>query len=164
MTAVVGIDPGAKGSICFLDSVTKEILFADTPQGYGDAQRILKALVTIHLKNPIQMIGIEDVHSIYGMSAKSNFSFGFNVGQVHTIAEMTDIGIDLVQPKIWQAGCGIRFKPKMKSADRKRIVADTAIRLYPSADIFGPKGGLLDGRADSLMIAHYLLIKYGNTT
>ena len=164
MTTVVGIDPGAKGSLCILDSVTKQILFANTPQGYGDAQSILKAILAEHQRNPIQIIGIEEVHSIFGTSAKSNFSFGFNVGQIHTLAEMTDIGIDLVQPKVWQASCGIRFKPKMKPADRKKIVGDAAIRLYPSAKIFGPKGGLLDGRADALMLAHHLVIKYGGST
>ena len=162
MTALVGIDPGAKGSICILDFETKEILFCNTPQGYGDAQRILKALISEHQRNPILMIGIEEVHSIYGMSAKSNFSFGFNVGQIHTLAEMTDIGIDLIQPKVWQAGCGIRFIPKLKPSERKKIVGDAAIRLYPSAKIYGPKGGLLDGRADALMIAHYLATKYGS--
>ena len=49
----------------------------------------------------------------------------------------------------------------MKPADKKKHVASIAMQLYPKANLSGPKGGLLDGRADALMIAHYLSIKYG---
>ena len=35
----------------------------------------------------------------------------------------------------------------------KKEVADIASRLYPKAELHGPKGGLLDGRSDALMIA-----------
>jgi hypothetical protein len=52
----------------------------------------------------------------------------------------------------------------MKPADKKKFVASIALQLYPKAPLFGPKGGLLDGRADALMIAHYLSIKYGTQT
>jgi len=115
-----------------------------------------------HLNNEIHFIGIEDVHSIHGTSAKSNFNFGFNVGVLHAIADITQIGFDLIKPKEWQKVVGVPTqKPKTAPAVRKKAIAAVALRLYPTALLYGPRGGLLDGRADALMIAHYLSIKYG---
>ena len=37
----------------------------------------------------------------------------------------------------------------------KKQVAEIAQSLYPTAELHGKRGGLLDGRADALMIAHY---------
>lgn len=51
----------------------------------------------------------------------------------------------------------------MSQADKKKTVAAKALQLYPDAELHGPKGGLLDGRADALMIAHFLTIKYGGS-
>jgi len=158
----VGIDPGAKGSFCLLDPIRKTMEFKPTPTLDVTAAVIYDWLM--NYKPHIHMIGVEEVHAIFGTSAKSNFSFGFNVGQVRTIASMTGIGVDLVQPKVWQKGCGITFKKGMKAPAKKQLIAATALRLYPSAPLYGPQGGLLDGRADALMIAHHLSLKYGITT
>jgi len=153
---VVGIDPGAKGSLCLLDTTSKHITFLST--------YVSPALIYdwLNAYSPIHMIGMEDVHAIYGTSAGSNFKFGFNVGLLHGIIECTRIGMDLIQPKVWQKETGIRFKKGMTPAQKKRVVANKALQLYPKAasSLYGPKGGLLDGRSDALMIAHYLGIKY----
>lgn len=115
-----------------------------------------------HKRYGIIMIGIESVHSVFGMSAKSNFTFGYNVGGINMLMESTGIGIDHVTPKVWQKGVGIMAKkPPRKPPELKKAVAGLAARLYPDAPLFGPRGGLLDGRSDSLMIAHYMALKYG---
>jgi len=155
MVMFVGIDPGAKGSLCALDPNTKSITFLSTLQTPHLIYDWLNAL------SPIRMLAIEEVHSIYGTSAGSNFKFGFNVGMLHGIVGATRIGMDTVQPKIWQKQTGVQFRPKMTMAQKKKTVAAKAIQLYPDAELYGPKGGLLDGRADALMIAHFLTIKYG---
>lgn len=160
MALYLGIDPGAKGSLCLLDSITKDVKFLDTPPIHS-ALAIFTAINTFHNTYHIQHIAIEDVHAIFGTSAGSNFKFGFNTGVLHGIVGSTGIGFELVTPKVWQKDCGVRFKPKMKAADKKKVVAAICEQLYPSASIRGPKGGLLDGRSDALMIAHYLYIKYG---
>ena len=104
----------------------------------------------------IAIIMIEDVHSLHGMSAKSNFNFGYNLGAVTAICKASGLGVDKVTPKIWQKGIGI--KPKDPSI--KKSVANIALSLYPTAQIHGPKGGLLDGRSDALMIAHHTFKTY----
>lgn len=164
MALFIGIDPGAKGSLCLLDTATKQMEFMHTPGGLVTSLEVYTWVCMNHLNHTINAIAIENVHAIYGTSAKSNFNFGFNTGALHGIIGCTGIGLEMVQPKLWQKQCGIVFKPKMRPADKKKTVAAVALQLYPKADIFGPKGGLLDGRADALMIAHYLSIKYGITT
>ena len=69
----------------------------------------------------------------------------------------------MVTPKTWQKACGIAFKPKSAPAEKKRVVAAKAHQLYPSAALHGPRGGLLDGRSDALMIAHHMMLKYGGS-
>ena len=114
-------------------------------------------------------IAIEDVHSLGGMSAKSNFQFGRNLGLIEAVTYLADgvYNIEYVQPKVWQKACGITFKYPLladtatKAKWRKNWTATVAQDLYPNAELHGPKGGLKDGRADALMIAHYLKLKYG---
>jgi hypothetical protein len=161
MSFFIGIDPGAKGSLCLLDTSTSEIEFHDTPGLTISPTQVLRWLNT---RNRTRMIGLEKVSSIRGASAGSNFKFGFNVGAITAIAECSQIGVDLIPPKTWQKGCGIVFKKGTAPAARKRVVAHAAQQLYPMAPLHGPRGGLLDGRADALMIAHYLSIKYGSNS
>lgn len=153
----VGIDPGAKGSLCSLDIDTKSITFLAT----SESPHLI--CEWLYEREPIRIIGIEEVHSIYGTSAASNFKFGYNVGLLHGIVGATRIGMDTVQPKIWQKQTGVLFRKNMSQADKKKTVAAKALQLYPDAELHGPKGGLLDGRADALMIAHFLTIKYGGS-
>lgn len=99
---------------------------------------------------------IEDVHAIFGSSAKSTFNFGFNVGILHGIIRTLNLPLDLVQPKAWQKHAGVMAKGKLI----KNEVKDIGQRIYPGAQVFGPKGGLLDGRSDALLIASYCKFKH----
>lgn len=160
MAAYLGIDPGAKGALCILDSNSKQLWFMNTPGIDITPRAVYDWILDLNLITPIKRIAIEDVHAIYGTSAGSNFKFGMNTGMLHGIIGATGFGYELVTPKVWQKGCGVRFKKGMKAPDKKRAVASLALQLYPSALLYGPQGGLLDGRADALCIAHYLSIKY----
>jgi hypothetical protein len=87
------------------------------------------------------------------MSAKSNFGFGKNLGIVTAIAKIATNGqaVKTVAPKVWQKYVGVTVRGKAI----KKQVAEIANTLYPTANLYGKRGGLLDGRADALMIAHY---------
>ncbi len=99
-----------------------------------------------------------------GMNAKSNFQFGRNLGLLEVIIHYAFNEVEYIQPKAWQKACGIKFEyPKkatasQKSKIRKETTAARCLELYPNADIYGPRGGLMDGRADALMIAHTLTL------
>ncbi len=144
----VSIDPGLSGSWCALLPNRNKAIFKKTTD---DPLETLEWLNTLKSEFNLRLIMIEDVHSILGMSAKSNFSFGWNVGEVNLIAKMSKVMVDRVTPKKWQKFIGV----KEKGPAIKKEVADIALRLYPTAELFGPRGGLLDGRSDALMIAHY---------
>ncbi len=89
-----------------------------------------------------------------------NFSFGFNLGSVHALLHACGIGFSLVQPKVWQKAIGAPSKKFLDGEmELKQAIADIAEMLYPQAELYGPKGGLKDGRADALMIAHYLYLQ-----
>lgn len=152
----IGIDPGAKGSICILDPVDGIAEFIKTTE---NAKEFLAAITEINTCAIIRCIMIEDVHSIFGMNAKSNFNFGYNVGRVNTLAEATGFMVDKVQPKKWQKTVGVKSTTKSGPAMKKEV-AEICGRLYPKISVHGPKDGLDDGKSDALMIAHYCYLTH----
>ena len=152
-TAIVGIDVGAKGSFCLLIPNTKQVAFMPTTSKPVD---LLAWISQIQEEYNLKVIMIEDVHSIFNVSAKSNFSFGYNAGIVNSISSCSGATVDLVQPKKWQKAIGVKKKGK----EIKKEVAGICERLYPNVNVRGPRGGLLDGLSDSLMIAHYAYLNY----
>ena len=161
--AVIGCDPGAKGAMCLLwvqDDQPAKIAFIDHKHGalalFVWLQQVAGEVVGI------RKIMLEDVHSLFGMSAKSNFNFGKNLGIVETLLKLQDIPMEVVQPKLWQKTVGVDIPKEIKGTKRSKAiktrVAELCEELYPGCKIWGPKGGLMDGRSDSLMLAHYALI------
>ena len=147
---IAGIDPGVNGAIAVLDSENTDSV----------ALLNLKKTTINNIHNWLHSqlrfrgseIWVEDIHSMYGMSAKSNFSFGRNLGTILTITELLKgIPPKTVTPKVWQKYVGVTTKGKAI----KKQVAKIAQYLYPQAELHGKRGGLLDGRSDALMIAYY---------
>ena len=145
---VCGIDPGVSGALCVLDEVDPAYvaLLDLRKHSIYDATRWLV------LQN-VDVVWLEDVHSLFGMSAKSNFGFGRNLGIVIAISQIVTRGVEakLDTPKVWQKYIGVTVKGKAI----KQQVAQLAASLYPSAVLHGKQGGLLDGRSDALMLAYY---------
>lgn len=159
MELILGVDPGAKGGVCALahphfntelSVATYEFIeLSKNPKEIFDWFRELKNGHTI------RGVWIEEVHSLYGMSAKSNFSFGYNVALPNYIAEILELPTVKVPPKTWQKVVGVIGSRK----DLKNQVADLAKVHYPHAPLYTPRGRLLDGFSDALMIAHYGYLK-----
>ena len=152
----VGIDPGSSGAIAVLDSLNPDSIALLDLKKHSIFE--ISSWLTSRYKNieyeeeAIVKIWVEDIHSMYGMSARSNFGFGRNLGIVLTISEMlTGVTPGMVAPKVWQKYIGVTAKGKAI----KRQVANIAQYLYPQAELHGKRGGLLDGRSDALMIAFY---------
>lgn len=160
MSYYIGIDPGAKGYLCLLDPSGPVIKFVKNPTSLKDMHVVRKEL---RIYAPVvKHVAIEDVHSLYGMSAKSNFKFGYNLGFITALVccYLPYNSITLVQPKKWQAQVGAPSQKFLgKEMKLKQAIADIAEALYPNAELYGPKGGLQDGKADALMIAHWLYLQ-----
>lgn len=157
----IGIDPGTKGALCFLDLSCPKPLFIDLDPNKRAAVTILETLRDAsYMKGAL--VALEDVHSLPGMSAKSNFAFGGMLWRIRTILDCVPITYELVQPKVWQKVVGAPTRKFLNGEmDLKAAIADLAQGYYPEATLHGPKGGLLDGRSDALMLAHYLRLKHG---
>lgn len=142
---IAGIDPGAKGAVCIYGPHSLDLVDIDAISW----ETLITTLSTV------DRVFVEQVRSLPGMSARSNFSFGYNVGQLDTAIELAGLSPTKVLPKVWQREVGVSIPPKTNSKDRKLITAKRCLELFPNAEIYGPKGGLKDGRSDAILIAHY---------
>jgi hypothetical protein len=164
MQVVIGVDPGTNGAICVLDITTDgNPRFLPAPSAKFGVRECVEGLVALIGDDEILAVAIEDVHSIFGMSANSNFNFGKNVGMAHAVIDMVYIAKPyLIQPKKWQTAVGAPTSKQVGGPQElKKAVAQLGKYLYPTASLYGPRGGLMDGRSDSLMIAHSM--KVGGT-
>lgn len=148
MKSWLAIDPGANGAICHLyeDGSTAFLDFkTDCLSGYA---------VYIDNISTSTMIGVESVHAMRGQGVTSMFSFGQRLGELEGLLVALKRGYDKIRPQTWQKACNIPAKSGKKGTH------EVMSRLYPSAILTGPKGGILDGRCDALGIAHYLRKTY----
>ena len=143
----IGIDPGAKGSMCLISN--GKVVFKDFD--LKDYSSTLKAF----LDTDELMVAIEKVHAMPGQGVSSSFSFGQRLGELEGMLTALQIPYELVAPRDWQKACGIPTK-----SDKKGI-ASVIQKLYPTAELYGNKGGLRDGRSDALGLAHFIRLKYG---
>jgi hypothetical protein len=159
---VLGIDPGRKGALCLLSYDGEPYWIKDMPGSYAD-WRVLSQTLN-HLPSIIHA-ACEDVHSLYGMSAKSNFQFGGLVKTVQTIVGMSlpmNCLYEMIQPKKWQKDIGLVFPKGTEPKERKQLAYEHALSILPSieSDVRGSRGGLLDGRVDAFLIARSLWNRY----
>ena len=154
MRVWVGIDVGTKGAICALRE-DNQAIFLNTTEKPMNTLSWFKDLAE---ECQVMIVMIEAVHAIYKASAKSTFSFGYNTAVMEILPQAAGLSVDKVNPKKWQKAVGVKTTTKGKAI--KAEVATICSRLYPTVNIHGAKGGLLDGRSDALMIAHYAKLTY----
>ena len=145
----IGIDPGKNGALAVIRE-SKGVSLVDFD---------LKAYINLlsYFKKSYDMfIGIEKVHAMPGEGVKSSFSFGERVGELKGILSTLDFdnNTEWIQPQTWQKHINT------DSNRGKKAIADSLLSLYPSADLYGPRGVLKDGRSDALGIANYIYQKY----
>lgn len=169
----VGIDPGKDGGIAII-SGRGMVGLHKLPRIGLDID--LAALATIFIKirqhaasGAAYMGAIEQVHSIHGSSAKSNFEFGESVGLLRMGLSMTEIQWEAVQPKTWQKELFEGITPAWTKNKEGKDVRDTKTmaliaitRLYPDVRLQATARSRNEdkGLVDALCIAHYLRVKY----
>lgn len=114
---------------------------------------------------------IEDVHALYGSSAKSTFAFGFNKGYLIGLLAANNIPYTLIQPKEWQkemwgnSDMVVTYKEvtiKGKKVSKKEInTKQTSInackRLFPTLDLRKSERSkkIDDNKVDSILMCEY---------
>ena len=129
MPGIVAFDPGKAGGACIrhLDG-SIELHSFRVEHEYIDLIR--------DLDNKKYEAVVEDVPAFVSSATSnaSSFKLGYNFGFIVGALRAFRLPTHLVKPQIWQKGLqGLR--PKLGYTDRKRILKDNAIRLYPDLKI-----------------------------
>lgn len=150
----IGLDPGSDGFLCAMTEGRFDFIsFKDEkPHKIADYLRLVKESGEV-------TACMEDVHSVFGSSAKSNFNFGVNVGTITGLLIALRIPYVKVPPKDWQKEIWVNGD-KVKSdgkTDTKKTSMNAARRLFPDIDLRKNLRCSVphDGKCDSLLICEY---------
>lgn len=163
----IGMDVGVLGG--FAEISDDEVVVAPMP-AIGTELSLLGIkewlFSRLALCRPDKMIiGIEDVHAIYGSSAGATFHFGEAKMALKMAAVMAGIPYTLIEPKTWQKvffeGVPVIKKPGKKGKDvndTKKMARMAAERLFPHVSLLATERSSVphSGIIDALGIAYYL--------
>lgn len=146
---VIGIDPGKKGGIAFLDNEYPEYNFTTVMPMAGQELDMDEVRSIIDNCEP-RVVVIEKVASMPKQGVSSTFTFGKGYGQVLGICAAFRIPIELVLPQRW--------KNNVLAGTKKDKDASIAYvrRVFPSLQIINERcREPHDGMTDALCIAEY---------
>jgi len=177
MSCFIGVDPGLNGGITIMNN--NEIITHVMPINtfkikkkefrYIDNKKLRDIFLNIYNIKEANIF-IEDIHSLFGMSAKSNFSFGFGYGNLITTLDVFDLDYQKVTPKIWQKSVWnskdiVRGEPflnkkgilKDGKIDTKATSLNAVQRIYPDLNLLASKRCRVphDGIVDATLIMLY---------
>jgi len=142
----VGIDPGLSGSVCVLGTENTDIGFYGTDQ--------LDFLEYLDGESFNLSVGVEtQTYSPRQRGAGTNmFNYGVLIGHLQAYG----LKYEKIAPRTWYKF--YRISSGLAYSERKKTTAAIMGELYPEHKhlLYGPRGGLLDGRSDALAIAHFL--------
>jgi len=145
---IVGIDIGAKGCMCWTNDFRKF--------NFIDYDKNLWSYFLREHYFAIDKVMIELVHSMPRQGVKSMFTFGEKLGWIQGFLDALEVNYTMVKPQQWQKLL------KVSSGSGKQGIYKRVKEVYPQVqkELIGSRGGLKDGRADSLGILHsYKFIK-----
>lgn len=170
----IGIDPG---SIGFITAIFPNGNYEFVSVSENDDLDLHRALKSIKERSWEVTAVLEDVHSIFGSSAKSTFNFGEIKGILKGLLIANEIPYTLIQPKTWQAEIwihqdevhttkqrtmtdrktGEKTVKQFKAVDPKPTSINAARRLFPSVDLRKNERckKIDDNKVDSLLMAEY---------
>lgn len=158
---VVGIDPGVRGAIGVLSPKTAFMEVYDMPViGTGRASEFdcdaLWAIFT-HLTKAYRrpLVRLEWPQTRPDEAAESSKRFGVGLGLLWGLSTAAGCEVERVAPNGWKGRLGLSGKASGAMEARRQAVeyAERVIPGLPEDAVRGPKGGLLDGRAEALLIA-----------
>lgn len=156
MKIYIAIDPGATGAVAIITEgvQTEDIKIIDCPPTIAEMATIIRPYHYYTTGRKPKAI-IEKVNPFFKSSAKSAFTFGGNFFAWQAILACFLIPYDFVTPRKWQ---GAIFDSAKKLDHTKKQAFERATRLFPNLgiELRTPRGRILDGRCDALLLAEYL--------
>ena len=167
--AYLGIDVGGKGYLS-LQYKGKWTFLSIIDSDWYEVDKFIKEQKNIYNDNLVCVI--EDVHAIYGSSAKATFNFALNKGMLLGILTANCVSYHLVPPKTWQAEMwdnkDIVFSVKKytdkkgneksrKKTNTKATSFNAAKRIFPQIDFRRNSRckNLDDNKADATLMSEY---------
>lgn len=167
MRVYIAIDPGSKGFITIRHEDGK---YTFIPLENCNIREIALQLAVLHETTDCFAI-MEEVHAIFGSSAKATFAFGEINGLLKGLLIATGIPYQLVQPKTWQKEIWINqdmvvdckkvivkgVEQTRKEVNTKQTSFNAAKRLFPDIDLRKSERckNWDDNKCDSLLICEY---------
>ena len=168
---VCGVDPGKTGAVALLSLKDNSLRFIRIPLTGTeiDVPALIHDLrqVAPHIERCV----MEEVHAIFGSSAKSTFQFGRVNGLIEGALHAAGIPFTKVQPKMWQKvawkGVEVTKTPTKRvskktgeiigKVDTKATSLRAARALFPGETFLATPRSTVphDGRYDSALIAWY---------
>jgi len=137
----IGLDPGSRGACVCVDenrSVRHQFAFKLNENDEFDMNYFIVQIKIIEerFQDEVFMFVLENVHSLFGMSAKSNFNFGKNCGIIEAVIAAFGYSFVKVTPKDWQKEqlkgidvIKVKKKEKYKEYDSEKLVFVDKTRL-----------------------------------
>lgn len=172
---IAGVDPGNKGALafCSFKSATKfEVLgIHDMPlaeNSLGDHVYRCDTICSILSQHSPEIIVVEKVNAFGHEGSQSLWAFAQGYGTLLGIFETyawvvnkhdkaKSIKTIQVPPKSWQHT--VLPKGDGRKIPAKQRTKEWVLETFPSLNLYGPRGGFLDGRADALAIMTYGAIR-----
>ena len=158
MGMYVGIDPGKTGGISILDGNGKTHFAQEmplTPIGEIDSNRIFEILdkaqdLLQDIPDPDFKIFcvLEKAQSMPKQGVKSTFNYGVGYGEIKAALKIAEIPFQEIPPQKWKKEFNLIKKSKADSCD-------TAAKLFPHISFLTKRGRMMDGLAESLLLAEY---------
>lgn len=163
----IGIDVGSKGFI----SMQKNGAWSFFSIEDNDLYQLSEIMRHARKENANIACVIEDVHAVFGSSAKATFAFGFNKGYLVGLLAANQIPYTLVQPKEWQkemwgnSDMVVTYKEvtikgkkvSKKEINTKQTSINCAKRLFPTLDFRKSERSkkIDDNKVDSVLMSEY---------
>lgn len=167
MKYIISADPGFTGAVVIINP-NREVFTLKTPllNDDIDSNKIIEFIKNF---GTVEFTGIiEDVHSVFNSSAKSNFQFGRALGIIEGIFAGLGIKFIKIQPKVWQKQMfsGIEIIKKLdkgkEKTDTKAMALQAVKKLYPDVNLLPTPRCKKpsDGIVDAILIAEYARLNF----
>ena len=165
----VGIDPGFTGAIGFIAEreLCNDIFVWDFMVSGAGRKRQFDLENLNRQIHGIQgwgtdddvIVGLENPTTRPGEGAEPCKRFGEGIGFLKGMMTAHQVPYTCVPPNLWKGRLGL---PGKTHRNANKSGAQLLITHYPNAEnlIYGPRGGILDGRLDALLIAHWMKVNY----
>lgn len=146
----IGIDPGKKGAIAIIDQDMKLINSYEMPLTASkeiDSKEIFNILGSYSIIHTTKII-LEHAQSMPSQGVKSMFNYGRGYGKLQAVIECLEIPYIEIKSQKWKKEFNLIKKDKKDSV----LVAH---KLFPKEVFQTPRGRLLDGKAESILMAEW---------